>query len=121
MLIALTVLNVAMVILTGSLFSVWFMLSNGLNLLLAAGLLRGWPWTRYLTILRALLGVLLGLVGVSQGAIIDFVITTLLLGGIGLPLIGRATRLKNALGFLLFALGAVGTLIALMTQLVVVK
>lgn len=121
MLVALTVLNVAMVMLTRSLFSVAFMVSNGLNLLLAYGLYYGKSWARLLTVVRVLLGVALAVAtAVTQGAFYDLAVTALLLGGIGLPLVGPPHRLKTVAGYALFTLGVISTVVALLSQLIAV-
>lgn len=121
LLVGLVTLNAVMVIYTRSPFSVWFVLVNSINLLLAVGLAQLRAWARYLTVLRALLGILLALVGVAQGALIDFIITALLLAAIALPLIGRPQPVKNVAAALLFAAGVFATMAAVISQLVVVS
>lgn len=120
LLIGLVMLNVVMVIYTRSPFSAWFAITNGINLILALALGQLRPWARYLTILRVLLGVLLAFVGIVQGATIDFIVTTLLLVGIALPLIGPPKMAKNIVGILLFVAGLFVSMAAVITQLVVV-
>ncbi len=121
LLIGLITLNAVTVIYTRSPFSAWFVLVNSINLLLAVGLAQLRSWARYLTVLRALLGMLLALTGVAQGALIDFVITALLLTGIALPLIGRPRPVKNVVAAVLFAAGVFATMAAVISRLVVVS
>jgi hypothetical protein len=122
MLLALTVINAGLVILTRSRFDTYFVVTNGLNLILAAGLVSGASWARVLTILRAGLGILLALVtGFSQGVSADALVTLLLLGGIALPLIGAPRQVKSYAAIALFLLGLSTTLFAFFGQLVVVN
>ena len=122
MLIALTVLNAGMVIITYSRFGTWFMVSNGINLILALGLIQTKSWARILTVVWEALGILLAMVVAQQlGATNDLVVTALLLGGILLPLIGPPHKLKNLVGILLFVFGLGITVIALLTQRVIVR
>ena len=61
MLIALMVLNVGMVIITASRFGTWFAVSNGINLILALGLIQTRSWARIMTVIWEALGILLAL------------------------------------------------------------
>lgn len=122
MLIALTALNAGMVIITVSRFSTWFMVSNGINLILALGLIQTRSWARILTVIWEALGILLALaLAIQSGATSDLLVTGLLLGGILLPLIGPPHKAKNAIGILLFLFGLGITLSAFLTQRVIVR
>ena len=122
MLIALTVLNTATVILTFSQFSTWFMVSNGINLILAMGLIQTKSWARILTAIWEALAILLALaLAVQNGATSDLLVTGLLQGGILLPLIGPPHKAKNLISILLFVFGLGFTAIAFLTQRVIVR
>jgi len=122
MLIALTVLNTGMVIVTYSRFGTWFMVSNGINLILALGLIQTKSWARILTAIWEALGVLLALaLAVQSGATSDLLVTVLLQGGILLPLIGPPHKAKNVIGVLLFVFGLGITMSAFLTQRVIVR
>jgi hypothetical protein len=122
LLIALTVVNVGMVMLTLARFSLAFMLSNGINVLLVWGLNRTKSWARYGTIAWELIGIGLALaVAVQTGATSDLFVTVLLQGGILVPLVGPPHKAKNAIGILLFVFGFSLTVYALLTQRVVVR
>lgn len=122
MLIALTVLNAGMVIITYSRFGTWLMVSNGINLILALGLFQTKSWARILTVIWEALGILLALaLAVQSGATSDLLVTGLLQGGILLPIVGPPHKVKNVIGILLFFLGLSITMLAFLTQRVVVR
>ncbi len=121
LLLALTALNVTAVILTASLFDVWFFISAILNVALALALRQMLSLGRILTLARCLLGIALAItVAVTQGAVLDAIVTTLLLAGIALPILGPPRRTKSLVGVGLFVLGCVATAVALLSSLVVV-
>ena len=122
MLIALIVLNVGMVIITVSRFGTWFAVSNGINLILALGLIQTRSWARIMTVIWEALGISLALaLAVQSGATSDLLVTVLLQGGILLPLIGPPHKAKNVIGIVLFVFGLGITLVAFMAQRVVVR
>jgi hypothetical protein len=122
LLVALTLLNIGMVMLTLSRFGLGFALQNGVNLVLAWGLNRTKPWARYGTIVWEALGIGLAVaVAVQSGATSDLLVTALLQGGILLPVIGPPHKVKNAIGILLFAFGFFLAIYALFTQRVIIR
>ena len=57
---------------------------------------------------------------VNQGAVLDAIVTTLLLAGIGLPILGPPHKAKTLIGVGLFTLGGVATVVALLSSWVTV-
>lgn len=122
LLVALTVLNVGMIVLTLSRFGLAFMFSNGINLVLAWGLSRTKSWARTGTVIWEALGIGLAVaVAVQSGATSDLLVTALLQGGILLPVIGPPHKVKNAIGILLFVFGLGLTAYALLMQRVIIR
>jgi hypothetical protein len=115
----LILLNTLMVIYTRGPFSALFVVANGANLILVVGLLQMRSWARFLTILRAALGIGLALVGMSQTNMIDLAVTIALFAGIALPLVGPPHIIKNIAAALLFAIGVFAAMAAVVTQLVI--
>lgn len=121
MLLALTVINVGAVMLTASTFSTLFMITTIVNIALALALRQMQSWGRILTMARCLLGITLALaVAATQGAYLDGIVTTLLLAGIALPILGPPHKAKSLIGVGLFVLGGFATVIALLSSLVAV-
>lgn len=121
LLLALTVINVGAVMLTASTFSTLFMVTTIVNIALALGLRQMQSWGRILTLARCLLGIALALaLAVNQGAVLDAIVTTLLLAGIALPILGPPHKPKSLIGVGLFALGGAATVVALLSSLVTV-
>ncbi|MCO5244819.1 MAG: hypothetical protein M9927_13500 [Anaerolineae bacterium] len=121
LLFALTIINVGAVMLTASTFSTLFMITTIVNIALALGLRQMQSWGRILTVARCLLGIALAVaVAATQGAYLDAVVTTLLLAGIALPILGPPRKAKSLVGAGLFTLGGVATVIALLSSLVAV-
>ena len=119
LLAALTMLNFVLVPVIDARIDNSFVLTNGINLLLAFGLWNLWAWARYLTLLRVLLGIGLAIVVAAQsGAVLDTMIGLLIMGSIGLPILGPPHRAKNALAAALFLLALVGTGLALLSELI---
>jgi hypothetical protein len=119
LLAALTMLNFVLVPVIDARIDNSFVLTNGINLLLAFGLWKLWTWARYLTLLRVLLGIALALsVAAQSGAVLDTMIGVLIMGSIGLPILGPPHRAKNALAAALFLLALVGTGLALLSELI---
>ena len=122
MLIAFTVLNASMVILTFSPFSTGFMVQNGINLILAVSLIQTKSWARNLTVIWEALAILLAVaLAVQNGATSDLLVTGLLQGGILLPMIGPPHKAKNLISILLFVFGLGITAMAFLTQRVIVR
>lgn len=122
MLLALTVINVGAVMLTASTFSTLFMITTFINVVLALALRQMQPWGRILTLARCLLGIALAVViAATQGAYLDGLVTTLLLAGIALPILGPPHRVKSLIGVGLFVLGGAATVGALLSSLVAVN
>ncbi len=121
LLFALTVINVGAVMLTASTFSTLFMITTIVNITLALGLRQMQSWGRILTLARCLLGIALALaLAVNQGAVLDAIVTALLLTGIGLPILGPPHKAKSLIGVGLFTLGGAATVVALLSSWVTV-
>ncbi len=119
LLLALSMLNLVILPFVDGTIDNTFVLTNGINLILAAGLWALQPWARYLAIVRALLAIGLSVVVAAQsGAIIDAAIGVLFMVGIALPILGPPRGVKNALGVGLFLLGLIGTSLALVGGLI---
>lgn len=119
LLFALTVINIGAVMLTASTFSAMFMIATILNIALALALRAMQSWARILTLARCLLGIALAIaLAVTEGAVNDAVVTTLLLAGIALPILGPPHRMKSLAGIAIFALGGIATVTALLAALV---